>query len=192
MRELNWIAREDSRAEVVTPLAAERSRRLGAKPVVAAWLVGALMAGVAVWALTGDVPDASLKRLSVSLPPEAPYRGPGNHALSPDGTQLVYAAAVGGGSQLYTRALDRFDPRPMPATEGALTPFFSPDGEWVGFGMMPGTVMYVYLGSLAGSLAALGTGSRTRTPGENGRSIRSDCWPRSWSRSMSPARHELP
>ncbi len=36
--------------------------------------------------------------------------------------------------------------------------------SWVG--MMPGTVMYVYLGSLAGSLAALGTGARTRTPGE--------------------------
>jgi uncharacterized membrane protein YdjX (TVP38/TMEM64 family) len=31
---------------------------------------------------------------------------------------------------------------------------------------MPGTVMYVYLGSLAGSVAALGTGARARTPDE--------------------------
>ena len=31
---------------------------------------------------------------------------------------------------------------------------------------MPGSVMYVYLGSLAGSVAALGTGARARTPGE--------------------------
>ena len=31
---------------------------------------------------------------------------------------------------------------------------------------MPGTLMYVYLGSLAGSVAALGTGARARTPGE--------------------------
>ena len=31
---------------------------------------------------------------------------------------------------------------------------------------MPGTVMYVYLGSPAGSVAALGTGARARTPGE--------------------------
>ena len=36
--------------------------------------------------------------------------------------------------------------------------------SWVG--MIPGTVMYVYLGSLAGSLAALGAGRSTRTPAE--------------------------
>ncbi|MGC9525816.1 MAG: TVP38/TMEM64 family protein [Limnospira sp.] len=36
--------------------------------------------------------------------------------------------------------------------------------SWIG--MMPGTVMYVYIGSLAGSLATLGTGERSRTPAE--------------------------
>ncbi len=36
--------------------------------------------------------------------------------------------------------------------------------SWIG--MMPGTVMYVYLGSLAGDLAALGSGARARTRGE--------------------------
>ncbi|MGH7415193.1 MAG: TVP38/TMEM64 family protein [Candidatus Rokuibacteriota bacterium] len=38
--------------------------------------------------------------------------------------------------------------------------------SWIG--MMPGTVMYVYLGSLAGDLAALGAGRRARTPAEWG------------------------
>ena len=33
--------------------------------------------------------------------------------------------------------------------------------SWIG--MIPGTVMYVYIGSLAGDLASLGTGQRTRT-----------------------------
>ena len=33
-------------------------------------------------------------------------------------------------------------------------------------GMIPGTVMYVYIGSLAGDLASLGSGGRTRTTGE--------------------------
>jgi len=37
-------------------------------------------------------------------------------------------------------------------------------GSWVG--MLPGTLMYVYLGSLAGSLAMLGTGQRSRSPWE--------------------------
>jgi uncharacterized membrane protein YdjX (TVP38/TMEM64 family) len=32
--------------------------------------------------------------------------------------------------------------------------------------MMPGTVMYVYLGALAGDLATLGGGGRGRTPAE--------------------------
>ncbi len=36
--------------------------------------------------------------------------------------------------------------------------------SWVG--MLPGTVMYVYIGSLAGNLAALGSGERSRTPAE--------------------------
>ena len=36
--------------------------------------------------------------------------------------------------------------------------------SWVG--MIPGTVMYVYIGSLAGDLAKLGTGQRTRTTSE--------------------------
>lgn len=36
--------------------------------------------------------------------------------------------------------------------------------SWIG--MLPGTVMYVYLGSLAGSLASLGSEGRTRTTGE--------------------------
>src|SRR3970282_2304950 len=36
--------------------------------------------------------------------------------------------------------------------------------SWIG--MMPGTVMYVYVGSLPGALATLGAGSRARTPAE--------------------------
>ena len=36
--------------------------------------------------------------------------------------------------------------------------------SWIG--MFPGTVMYVYLGSLAGDLAALGAGRQSRTPAE--------------------------
>ncbi|MBI4397376.1 MAG: TVP38/TMEM64 family protein [Elusimicrobia bacterium] len=36
--------------------------------------------------------------------------------------------------------------------------------SWIG--MLPGTVMYVYIGSLAGDLANLGAGGRTRSPAE--------------------------
>jgi serine/threonine-protein kinase len=55
-------------------------------------------------------------------------------ALSPDGARLVYVGRRSEGErQLYLRALDRFEAVPIPGTEGGVSPFFSPDGQWVGF-----------------------------------------------------------
>ena len=56
-------------------------------------------------------------------------------ALSPDGQTLVYAATRNGAFQLFYRPIDQFEATPMPGTEmvGMGTPFFSPDGQWVGF-----------------------------------------------------------
>jgi eukaryotic-like serine/threonine-protein kinase len=55
-------------------------------------------------------------------------------ALSPDGQRAVYAATVGGGSWLlYLRSVDRLASRPLPGTEGAFNPEFSPDGRWIAF-----------------------------------------------------------
>ena len=34
---------------------------------------------------------------------------------------------------LHLRAIDSLDARPIPGTEGARVPFFSPDGQWIGF-----------------------------------------------------------
>ena len=54
-------------------------------------------------------------------------------ALSPDGTHLAYVAAQGGTQQIYLRAMDSLEAKPIPGTEGAIEPFFSPDGQWLGF-----------------------------------------------------------
>jgi serine/threonine protein kinase/Tol biopolymer transport system component len=54
-------------------------------------------------------------------------------ALSPDGSRLVYVAHVGGTTQLFERLMDRLEVRPIPDTERAFAPFFSPDGQSVGF-----------------------------------------------------------
>jgi eukaryotic-like serine/threonine-protein kinase len=35
--------------------------------------------------------------------------------------------------ELFARAMDQIEPIPIPGTEGADAPFFSPDGQWVGF-----------------------------------------------------------
>jgi serine/threonine-protein kinase len=54
-------------------------------------------------------------------------------ALSPDGARLVFQAFGPGGHQLFLRELSESDARPLPGTERATAPFFSPDGRWVGF-----------------------------------------------------------
>ena len=54
-------------------------------------------------------------------------------AISPDGKHLVYAAQVGGVSHLYLRTLSQLESVQLPGTQGAEHPFFSPDGESVGF-----------------------------------------------------------
>ena len=54
--------------------------------------------------------------------------------LSPDGRTLVWVGSASGGTvRLFARDLDSFEIRPLTGTEGALHPFFSPDGRSLGF-----------------------------------------------------------
>ena len=55
-------------------------------------------------------------------------------ALSPDGRTLVFqAVGVDGISRLYRRALNRLESSPIAGTKDGGSPFFSPDGAWLGF-----------------------------------------------------------
>ncbi len=106
-------------------------------PLRLALLVGAGVAGAALWALLAGKPSAErpVVRMAIPLPSPESIAGvvASAVAISPDGTQLAYVASRGGRAQLYLRALDRLESRAIPGTEGADTPFFSPDGQWVGF-----------------------------------------------------------
>jgi DNA-binding winged helix-turn-helix (wHTH) protein/Tol biopolymer transport system component len=81
-------------------------------------------------------PDRQVMRLEMSVTPadsltnmECPVVN-----VSPDGSRVVYVAIEGGTKQLYVRAMDSKEARPIPGTEGAYcTPFFSPDGQWLAF-----------------------------------------------------------
>ena len=52
-------------------------------------------------------------------------------AISPDGGTIVYSPLIGPG--LFYLKTDQLDPRPIPGTQNATQPHFSPDGQWVAF-----------------------------------------------------------
>ena len=121
----------------VTVIAASRSRSTRLPWLVA--VVAAIIAAAALWsALRPRAPESnprSIARVSLSLPPGATmFMGRGSSvAMSPDGSRIVFTATDKGRTQLYVRALDQMASAALPGTDGAANPFFSPDGQWVGF-----------------------------------------------------------
>ena len=106
-------------------------------------LVAVVVAGIAGWWVTqlGVVTPVTLQRFSIDLPEETVFP-PGvgtNFDISPDGQSLVYVGVDAGGQRLYLRHLDELEATPIPGTEDAIMPFFSPDGQWVAFGDLSGT-----------------------------------------------------
>jgi serine/threonine protein kinase/Tol biopolymer transport system component len=115
-----------------------RPRRLAVSALIGA--IGVLLLGLAsgflIWGRrVAPVEPRPLARLSMTFPAdESPVQAESPVlALSPDGSRLVYVGRGPQGRRLYVRAMDRFEATPIPGTDGGLGPFFSPDGQWVGF-----------------------------------------------------------
>ena len=72
-------------------------------------------------------------RYALGLPETDAINRSGGLAWSPEGRYLAYPADRAGVRQLFLRARDQLEPIPISGTEGALHPFFSPDGQWIGF-----------------------------------------------------------
>ena len=88
---------------------------------------------------TGCVGQPASDSSHLNLPAAAPLApltsalGGGSLALSPDGSRLVYVGAAPGGSQLFQLDLTEGEATVIAGTMGAFHPFFSPDGQQVGF-----------------------------------------------------------
>ncbi len=98
-------------------------------------LVAGVLLGFLLWNLAYDSqpPPPTVTRFSLPLPEDEAIPPPPSLALSPDGTQLVYGAVRDNTRRLYLRAIDGLEAKEIPGAEGGYSPFFSPDGKWVGF-----------------------------------------------------------
>ncbi|MEE8146091.1 MAG: hypothetical protein V3T24_00685, partial [Longimicrobiales bacterium] len=87
-------------------------------------------------------------------------------SISPDGNDIVFVGVSNTGrwgTQLWqARTNRRYEPTPIPDTDGARSPFFSPDGDWVAFETQSGVIRRVPLaGGPAIVVATAGTGRST-------------------------------
>jgi len=99
------------------------------------WSLGGLMfliGTVAVWTSVRSGPSTPtpVVRFPLSL---ARNQTPYEVIVSPNGDRLVYVVGVGATTQLFVREPGQIEDKELPDTKGAIYPFFSPDGQWVGF-----------------------------------------------------------
>ena len=137
--------KRDMDSQQVAAMEPAISRRAGrtVRRQISLWAGASLLLagviGLAVWSLR-QAPvaiSAPVSRIAISLPPGqlvAGLLGGPSLAISPDGTRLAYVVSRQGiGQQIYLRPLEGLEARPVPGTEGGSAPFFSPDGQWLGF-----------------------------------------------------------
>jgi eukaryotic-like serine/threonine-protein kinase len=148
------------------------------------WHRGHIVAGVAA------VLAIAFAVTFLRSPPEVPEQrvvdittpwtsDPLSFALSPDGRRLAFVGDYQGQPTLWVRSLDAAEAQPLPGTQGARRPFWSPDSRFIGFfaytelkridarGGAPQTVTSI----MAGASAAWGAGGDILFSGVMSRSI---------------------
>lgn len=116
-----------------------------AQPIAAALVMVALLAAALTRSVTRPAPPMPepVSRFIITPPATAPLADlPAGYdiAISPDGKRLAYVARDPQTTHvaLYVRDLDGLSAKAVPGTEvqrggGTVNPFFSPDGQWLGF-----------------------------------------------------------
>jgi serine/threonine-protein kinase len=105
---------------------------------IAPWIVAVAALAALGWSqLIDDQPHtaSNVMRFTMALAVDQPLE---NHAqpmlaISPNGQRVVYVGEHEGEEVLYLRLTRELEAVRMPGTEDADAPFFSPDGEWIGF-----------------------------------------------------------
>src|SRR5579863_179558 len=133
--ELNWMLAGGSQAGVPAPAIVRqtpRQRAIWTGAALALILVGAFVG----WRVGQGEHGTTPVRLTITLPPGKALLNNSTEplAISQDGSTIAYAAyGEDRKAQLYVRKLGSFESTLIPGTEGARSPFFSPNGEWLAF-----------------------------------------------------------
>ena len=95
------------------------------------WLVAGLMAVLAMGVYSQFPAEVTTQMIRTSV--IVPGLSRGMFDVSPDGTKVVYSPGADGDEQrrLHLRRLDEDESIPIPGTEMASSPFFSPDGDFL-------------------------------------------------------------
>ena len=135
--QLQWVAEGGSQAGAPAVVTARRKSRERLAWVIAA--IGIAAAALATFGYVRRAPaEKRLLRSSLLPPPKVSFNfsgaDTGSLTISPDGRLVTFVASgEDGGKQLWIRPLDQAKARPLPGTEGAEWPFWSPDSRFVAF-----------------------------------------------------------
>ena len=116
------------------PLATWRPRGVLGRRFAVASIALLALAGSAVAAvlLLERRPSSPSFKFTIAAPEQMAYIG--GPTVSPDGRQVVFSAIGAEGKRiLWLRSLDTLHAAPISGTEGGSEPFWSPDGQWIGF-----------------------------------------------------------
>jgi Tol biopolymer transport system component len=136
---------------------------------VAALVVGALLVALGIfWRGSRSVPSTPMELSIALLPDHQLYTADGPAiVLSPDGSRIAYATWAPPHPQIYVRDLENSEATPLEGAVGA-APFFSPDGQWVGFFSTAGKLEKVSVFGGAPVVLANAGGHRGGSWGEDG------------------------
>jgi Tol biopolymer transport system component len=135
--QLKWIAEAGSQAGVPAPVVVRRKHRERMAWTIAALLfvVAAVLGGM-YWRAQGETPRVVRALIPEPLGVHFLFSGDtsGAPVVSPDGAHIAYVAiGQGGRPTIWVRPTDGLNGTPLPGTEDAKFPFWSPDSRSVGF-----------------------------------------------------------
>ena len=130
---LEALAAHSGAAEGVSAVPARRNReRLAWLVAGVLVLVGALSVPFAVVHFREPAPDNHPIRFVMLAPEKAAVSGT-PPSISPDGRRLAFVATLDGKTQLWIRPIESATAQPLPGTDRADFPFWSPDSRFIGF-----------------------------------------------------------